>query len=77
MLRLFCDICTIETRTASVTGGSLPAYYWLGREVMLMKWYEIAMILLEGASFLVALGTLIVAFLSFLDERKERNRENK
>ena len=42
-----------------------------------MKWYEIIMILLEGASFLVALGTLIVAFLSFLDERKERNRENK
>ena len=60
-----------------MTGGSLPAYYWVRREVMRMKWYEIAMILLEGASFLVALGTLIVAFLSFLDERKERNRENK
>ena len=39
-----------------------------------VMWYEVIMILLEGASLIVALGTLILAFLNFLDERNSKTK---
>ena len=39
-----------------------------------MKCYEILMILLETAGLLVAIGTLIIAFLNFLDKRDTKRK---
>ena len=39
-----------------------------------MTCYEVFMILLEAAGLLVAIGTLIVAFLNFLDKRDTKRK---
>lgn len=60
-----------------MTGGMLPACItglpeYAGREVRDMTAYEIIMIVLGLLALLISFGSLIIAFLAFLDKRNKK-----